>query len=417
MQSSDLLNLDLRGSDAAQLRAAIAHRHGANLADAIAILDRAMLIRSPWAPGLRLVGGILKLPNEPSGEVSARNVAGSGLSLEDAFASCLGEASERHAQMRPPRTIRTATLETPQSSCSEAIASLIRKLTAMSDDPVVTLYDALEGCSLGGDVVHVPVDWCLRRSNPGRLGIPGAALSVGCAAGPTPESASARALLELIERDAASLWWGGGRRARQLDQGEYSGAEQILMTLRADSPDRVTTLLDITTEFGVPVIAAVSTDRAGGLFAAGLGCRLSRGAAARAALLELCQMEVGLQLALMKRDHSDEAALGDDDRRHLLRAAAIVMASDRRFAADEPLREPVRVADADDLAHLRSTFMQSGFQAALIDLTQPENGVPVIKAIAPDLQLLPSKLATPRLQAHVAGNTQSGNAFLDIPLV
>jgi ribosomal protein S12 methylthiotransferase accessory factor len=418
MTTLDLLDLDLSGDAAAQLRAAIAHRHGASLANAMAMLDQLILIRSPWAIGLRFVGGRLKAPVGATGSTAAHNVAGSGIHVEDAFASCFGEAVERSAQMRAPRQlIRTAGLGASRSSFEKAVAGLIGKLTTPCDNLATAAFEWLEGRSLDGDIVRVPVDWCLRRPNHSWLRIPGAALSVGCAAGPTLEMAATRALLELIERDAASLWWNGARHARQLHPHERSEANETLATVRGDASDRVTVLLDITTELGMPVIAAISTDQRGSLFAAGLGARITRAAAIRAAVIELCQMEVGLQLALRQKETLGEQALSDDDLRHLARATAIDIASDRRFAMDEPLQSPTPADDSNELACVRDAFTRAGFQAALIDLTRPEIEVPVVKAIAPDLQLLPSTLITSRLQGRLAQNREAGNAIADIPLV
>ena len=68
--------------------------------------------------------------------------------------------------------------------------------------------------SSGGHDVLLPADWCLRRATGQQRLRPRTALSVGVAAGPTFDWAASRALLELVERDAASLWWIGGRRGK-----------------------------------------------------------------------------------------------------------------------------------------------------------------------------------------------------------
>jgi len=405
MKSSDLLNLDLSGKDVAQLRDAISHRHGSGLAEGIALLESALLIRSPWAPGLRFVGGMLK-----SADGSARSVGGGGESLDDAFASCIGEAIERSAQMQPPpHMIQLPWPERPRSSFEASATKLLTRLGEASDrktdEPIALLY----GRTLADDRVLVPVDWCVRQLEPGWQRIPGTALSVGCAAGPTAEMAAARALLELVERDAAALWWIGGRRARHVPRSIQVQSEQVLKVLRGASAERVTTVLEITTDIAIPVFVAISTDRHGGLFAAGLGARTTRDRAAHAALLELCQMEIGLQLALLKKEQLGETALSDDDRRHLLRASLISMASDSRFEPDAPIQDAGDDDKGDDLAVVSSAFKRAGIEAALVDLTQPGK-LPVIKAIAPDLQQLPSNLFTARLESRVANN-------LDIPLV
>ena len=65
-------------------------------------------------------------------------------------------------------------------------------------------------------------------------------LSSGCAAGPTEDAAALRAMLELIERDAAALWWRGGRRGRAIASDSDTGraAETLLRQLRPGRQDR-----------------------------------------------------------------------------------------------------------------------------------------------------------------------------------
>lgn len=105
--------------------------------------------------------------------------------------------------------------------------------------------------------------------------MPGAALSTGCAAGPSFEAAAARALLELVERDAASLWWIGGRRARPVAAAGAANVEavRLLASLREWSKERTTWLLDITTDIEIPTLAAVSVDADGRGLACGLAAR------------------------------------------------------------------------------------------------------------------------------------------------
>src|SRR4029077_15357944 len=108
-----------------------------------------------------------------------------------------------------------------------------------------------------------------------QLAIPGAAMSTGCAAGPSFDAAASRALLELVERDAASLWWIGGHRPRPLafdDQAMTEGV-RLLSSLRQDNRRRASWLLDITSDLAIPCVAAVSVDDDGRGLACGLAAR------------------------------------------------------------------------------------------------------------------------------------------------
>src|SRR5690606_20245552 len=109
-----------------------------------------------------------------------------------------------------------------------AARSLIEDLLDARSLPRAKPVPLIRGRALtSGRELLLPADWCLRRQPPGPLGMPGAALSTGCAAGPSFEAAAARALLELVERDAASLWWIGGRRARPVAAAGAANVEAV----------------------------------------------------------------------------------------------------------------------------------------------------------------------------------------------
>jgi ribosomal protein S12 methylthiotransferase accessory factor len=402
-----MLGIDLTSAPGEGLLAALAERHGAALARAAGLPRRLFLLRSPWAPGLHFVGGeidsarILNLP-EPMGAVF--NLAGSSERIEDALASCLGEGVERLSQVeRPGDAVVQCTWAGAAQQALPAAHHLIEALLQDAPDCRDMPMGWLRGRAAGREVL-VPADWCLRRPAKGPLAIPGAALSTGCAAGTSFAGAAARALLELVERDAVALWWIGGRRARPLagESAALAEAVRLLGALRQGSGERASWLLDLTTDLGIPCIAALSVDAANGTgLACGFAARLTLEAAARAAVTEMCQMELALLVALAKREERGETALNEVDRRHLDRA--------RRIAADRcalihPLGTPGRPGfppcnDArEELEALLARLEHHGVEAAFVDLTRPEPGVAVACAIAPQLQLLPSTLCTARLQ-------------------
>ncbi|MGL1409590.1 YcaO-like family protein, partial [Vibrio parahaemolyticus] len=76
-------------------------------------------------------------------------------------------------------------------------------------------------------------------------------MSIGSAAGPSRDAAALHGLLELIERDAASLWWRGGQFGRSIPPRHEASvmAEDLLRRLRREaSVRRRSWLLDITTD-------------------------------------------------------------------------------------------------------------------------------------------------------------------------
>jgi ribosomal protein S12 methylthiotransferase accessory factor len=260
--------------------------------------------------------------------------------------------------------------------------------------PAVRLFD--------GASVRVPAVICIRRpASLGAVPIP-SAISTGCAAGPTLEVATLAALLEVIERDAVALWWMGGRRgsAFGLNGLARTGAAELLRQLRPEDQSRPTWLLNLTSDVGIPCVAALSATAEGRGFACGTAARLRTADAIRAALLELCQSELGHHLVAAKRSMRGDQALNESDRRKLDR--------DRNFDArfcDLLLpygfpEEPTETEPAESAEAIRTVvegLRRIGVEPLLVDLTRPALPAPAVRVIAPGLQPFPSSLMTDRL--------------------
>jgi ribosomal protein S12 methylthiotransferase accessory factor len=372
------------------------------------------LLRSPWAPGLRFVGAETKpqAVNAGSGAQVSFSLSGSGEELEEAFVSCVGEGVDRLAQIECPGDV-TAVASLPEVAdhvLPSAVAAIERDMIDQSMSKATPLgwvrgklLDSKHAPDGGRDVL-LPADWCLRRAADELSLKPRTALSVGIAAGPSFDWAASRALLELIERDAASLWWTGGRRGKTVPLDEPAMVEiaRLVATLRQQTNDRTSWLLDITTDIGIPVVVALSCDRSGRQLAYGFAARLSIAEAARAAVLELCQTELAILLAKIKRIEIGEERLLATDRAHLERDA--VICADRcELLHPLGVRLPCHetVSTTPDLSTIENAMARAGIEAALIDLTRPEFEIPVVRAVAPSLQPMPSDLETDRLQRAI----------------
>lgn len=421
----DVREIEISSPLGAALVDALAQHHGAKLAHAARVLRRLFLVASPWAPGLRFAGGIADatqltslVPAHP-----AFSLAGSGETIEDAAASCVGEAVERLSQLEQAHD---ACARMPRGAAaghaSARMLSLADEVISASAPHDGRDIDWTLARSLCGDRTFVPTDWCVRRAARGPLMLPGAALSTGCAAGPSFVAAAGRALLELIERDAAALWWLGGRRAQPLDPNGFAAAEatSLLERLRQGNDARSSWLLDITTDLKVPVIVTLSVDQKQRGLVCGMAARTSVAQASRAAILEMCQMELALQFVNLKQRQRGDAALNETDRRHLRLATEI--------SADEcdllhPTGEPRIHSDSQDrtaedvLAHLITAFTRNSIEAALVDLTRPDLDIPVVRAVAPDLQLFPCDIKAERLQHTIAACGGGHRWTAGIPLL
>lgn len=230
-------------------------------------------------------------------------------------------------------------------------------------------------CLFTGQVIFVPADFVLiGRRAPGDAAASAIADTNGCAAGATAEDACLRALFELIERDATGRWWYGQRHAHVLDQAALS--IDISIAEHLGRRGRHLLLLDMTSDLGVPTVAALAMDAAGGHLGAGFATRANLHAAVRAAVTELMQMELRVAAVQSSR-------LPDTDLEKWFQ--------DVRFEGmvpflDQPRNEsPVHPETDVDLEACIVRLEAAGCRVALMDFTRPEFAVPVIRAISPDI--------------------------------
>jgi ribosomal protein S12 methylthiotransferase accessory factor len=422
------LEIDLASAPGLDLLRSVAVRHGEPIAQAAHLMDRLFLLRSPWAPGLRFVGAQATARVNDSAPAPPRSfdLGGTGETIEDAFASCVGEGVDRLAQVERPGDVATvASLRNVGTEVMPAAVALIEQHLAddglSADAPLAWTGSRMlsSGKDGAGHNVLVPSDWCLRRADRAVRLKARTMLGNGVAAGPDVDWAASRALLELIERDAASLWWIGGRRGRPvaLDEPGQPEVVRLLGALRRDAGERSTWLLDITTDIATPCVAALSCAADGRGLACGLAARTTMVEAACSAILELCQMELAIQLAAAKRLASGDTSLNDVDRAHLRRACDIDVGScELLHPLGIPQSYPSHSA-ASMLAAARIALAKAGIEAALVDLTRPEFGIPVVRAIAPALQPMPSEAVTLRLR-QVLSETGGGHRHTNgVPLM
>ena len=187
----------------------------------------------------------------------AVGVSGVGLSLQEAFQGCIGEGIEYLSQLQTAERCAGAGRHPPiRRPARSAGQGLPRRVLGapLRPDAELSWYRATrltDGCE-----VLLPADLCLRRPPAQQQVKPPFPLSTGSAAGTSWDAAALHGLLELIERDAASLWWRGGTRGRSIPPRHEAQimAEALLSQLRQDDSARRSWLLDITTDIGVPCV-------------------------------------------------------------------------------------------------------------------------------------------------------------------
>ncbi len=397
-------------------------RHRARLLQAASQFIRIFELATPEAPGLVAYGAefdparadALHRVSPPVG------VSGIGLTMQEAFQGCVGEGVEYISQLqRAGDVLIAADAIEPAERLDRPARDLVTALMASRGDaglswhPVIRLSDQRE--------VWLPADLCLRRPQASQEFTPPFPLSIGSAAGTSWEGAALHGLLELIERDAASLWWHGGRRGRPVPSDVEAASQALLLALRSGAPaPRRSWMLDITTDIGVAAVAALSCRRDGLGFAFGLAARRTLQAAARSAILEMCQMELAVAVVEAKRRERGEDALNARDRSHLRRASAIDADSCALLHPVSGDAEHISIDSADAPAALQlivRRLAELGVEAYGLDLTRPHFAIPVARIIAPGLQAEPSSFVTARLAGMI--EQAGGGAALTggIPLI
>jgi ribosomal protein S12 methylthiotransferase accessory factor len=393
-------------------------RHRASLLRAASQFSRVFELAAPDAPGLICFGAEFDpaLADPLHSGSPAVGVSGVGVSLQEAFQGCIGEGIEYLSQLQTGDDV----LELPDPGVpAEKLAPQARDFLAafsahrLRPDAELSWHHATrltDRCE-----VLLPADLCLRRAPEQREIRPPFPLGTGSAAGESWDAAALHGVLELIERDAASLWWRGGKRGGSIAPRHEAHlmADDLLRRLRQNAPARRSWLLDITTDIGVPCVAAVSCMANGLGFAFGLAARPTLNAAARSAILEKCQIELAHAVVEAKVRERGEAALNARDRVHRRRATMIDADQCLLLQPAAERAEHLSFDATDPGAMLRrivERLGQFGIETFGLDLTRPRFAVPVARVIAPGLQLEPSELITPRL-ADIIARTGGGSAY------
>ena len=395
------------------------NRHRAALLRAAAGFTRLFRLRPPEAPGLIVFGAEVDPSFIDPGGLGQRPLpaSGLGLSFRSAFESCVGEGIELLSQFE---STRDSLFHATPAECEASHTVISHFPPGMPPDSPLGWITAQH--ALARHTVAIPADLCLRRGS-GHGFTPPWPLSIGCAAGPSPEAAMLHGLLELIERDAAALWWRGGQRGRliPLDGAASRHAIDLLTRIRRATQRRRSWLLDITTDLAVPCVASLSVTQDGRGFACGLAARLTLTQATEAAILEMCQMELAHQVIAAKRSESGDDALNAIDRAHIRRATDLDLNTCLLLhPMPSPAGQMVEIETNDiasALRHLTEHLAGHAVETFTIDLTRPAYGVPVMRMVCPALEKEPSPLIGDRLQTSMR-RTGGGHQYTNgIPLM
>ncbi len=340
---------------------------------------------------------------------SGRVAMGCGDSAESALRSALGEAAElaqtcawgdEALVWATPADMHTRGLM-PEALNGFSAAQVARRQAENTwlsgQDWIPPLPEASQSIGwlaahdiAGGPPAYLAADALLlgrrERGDPGAVAV---ADSNGCACGPTVAAARLAAVLERIERDAAARWW-FGRRTRPCLHPDLLGDWPTLLDclLRRDRAFR---LFDITTDIGVPAVAAASFAPDGAGVALGFAARCRAEDAARSAVLEMLAVETTLPPHGAPPD-------GPHMTRWLAEAHADMPPLRHTTFATPPA--PVVTADADAaLARVVDAVQAAGCRLLFHDPSRADWSLPVARAVSPELCHLRPRFGPPRLLA------------------
>lgn len=223
---------------------------------------------------------------------------------------------------------------------------------------------------LEGRTTFVPAASCYLDFPDRQLGL---ACSSGCASGASFEAAATAALLELIERDAAGIWWYNRIQRPSIDLKSQSCSADIVKFF--EKRGRLCWMFDITTDINLPVYAALSMNiRDEPKVAIGFGADLVPDRASAKAILEMAQCWIGIESLFEKSRFSCE--IWDLRSVDLVRDFQFLLPS----RASEPSRTPIT------MDQLISDLRAQGLEAWLVDMKNPEISIPVVRAFVPGLR-------------------------------
>lgn len=221
--------------------------------------------------------------------------------------------------------------------------------------------------------------------------------SNGCAAGTSVEDAVLQGLFELVERDAVGIWWHNRLFVPEVDLDGFGDARIAEQGGHHAGIGRELRMLDVTSDLGIPTMAAVSRRVDGGeeRLLLGFGAHLDPATAVRRAVSEVNQM--------LPSDAIAPAALADPDWSRW--AAHATLANQPYLRPDRAVR-PRRLEDylhvrrpdvRDDVEAVVDLLAERGLETLVLDQTRPDVGLPVVRVVVPGLRTFWSRYAPGRL--------------------
>jgi len=208
----------------------------------------------------------------------------------------------------------------------------------------------------------------------------------GSAVADTFDTASDKAMFELIERDAVSIWWYNRIMRDRVPDGLVKTGCGDDLHKWLESRERQFHLIDISSDLGVPVVAALSYEPDGTMIADGYAAGRNWPEAIAGAVLEMLQAEISLSFMQQKAETDAKHNPMAPKSSFFEETLRMNLFSEPFMVARQPAR-PVATADTEVTAPaVLANLARNNVQVLVADLTRPELGIPAARAVSPDLR-------------------------------
>ncbi|MFD7997968.1 TOMM precursor leader peptide-binding protein [Streptomyces mirabilis] len=226
--------------------------------------------------------------------------------------------------------------------------------------------------------------------------------SNGSAAGGTREEAVLQGLLELVERDSVAVWWYNRLRRPAASVDSLTLTHLTTWQESHAALGREAWVLDLTSDLGIPVMAAISrrTDSPAESILMGFGADLDMGVALSKAMSEANQL---LPVAVGAESRTPPPTPEDELSLHWWRTATVenqpylrpLLDGAGAAATSLPIRK--RTDPLSDVEALRQALEKGGMEVLVADQTRPDIDMPVVKVLVPGLRHFWPRFAPGRL--------------------
>jgi oxazoline/thiazoline synthase len=224
--------------------------------------------------------------------------------------------------------------------------------------------------------------------------------SNGNAAGASLEDAIMQGFFELVERDAVALWWYNRTRHAEVGLDSFDDPWVSRLPGLYRGLGRQVWVLDVTSDLGIPVMAAISrrTDKPSEDIMLGFGAHFDPRIALRRALTELGQL---LPAVAPARADGTGYQVGEP---HLTSWWTHATVADQPYLVPDTGHAPLTAAGYHyepsgrlDLADVCAVADRADLDVLVLDQTRPDINMPVVKVVVPGLRHFWPRFAPGRL--------------------